>query len=301
MSTIDTLRQRLEEKYLEPSLEQTPTVPLTSNLSQFGEETFTIMDGVLSPDEVSLIGPGMIFEVDAELIRITEYDASTLTITCRRAVRGTTLDRHLVSDGVEMRFPTRWTRKTQHESIADSINALWQPLFVVEEQRATIQTAGYLALPLDTVRIVSVKYQTRERRWKPVSSTLFRTHPLDSTVAAVQIDPLPYQSALCVVKYGRQVLAPSTTDTEIDLLPSDWERIVLADAAAELLAGVDIDAVTQEKLTQEMRLEGFPVKSGGSVSSNLIRYREYLIGLQRQAIVAEEPKQIRHRAVSWGS
>lgn len=299
MSTIDTLRQRLEEKYLEPSLEQTPTVPITADLNA-SSTTFTILDGVLSPDEVSLIGPGMIFELGAELVRIVEYDASTLTITCRRGVRGTTAVTHAAADE-ELRFPTRWTRKTQHESIADSINALWQPLFVVEEQRATIQTAGYLALPLDTVRIVSVKYQTRERRWKPVSSTLFRTHPLDSTVAAVQIDPLPYQSALCVVKYGRQVLAPSTTTTEIDLLPSDWERIVLADAAAELLAGVDIDAVTQEKLTQEMRLEGFPVKSGGSVSSNLIRYREYLIGLQQQAIVAEEPKQIRHRAVSWGS
>jgi len=299
MTTIDELRQRLEDRYLEPAVEQTPTVPLAADMTD-SDTTFTILPDVLSIDELSLIGPGALFEFGSEIVRIESFDQSTWTITCRRAVRGTTAVAHLAAVD-EMRFPTRWTRKTQHESLTDAINALWKPLFVIEEQRSTIQTAGYLALPLDTVRIQSVKYQTRERRWQPVGATLFKTHPLDDTVASVQIDPLPYQSALCVVRYGRKVVAPSTVDTDIPLLPSGWERIILSDSAAELLSGVDIDAVTQELLTEQIRLEGFPVKSASTISQTLIRYREYLVAQEQDALKSGEPKKVRRMAVSWGS
>lgn len=299
MTTIDELRQRLEDRYLEPAVEQTPTVPLAADMSD-SDVTFTILPDVLGIDELSLIGPGALFEIASELVRIESFDQSTWTITCRRAVRGTTAVAHTAADD-ELRFPTRWTRKTQHETLTDAINALWQPLFIIEEQRATIQTADYLALPLDTVRIQSVKYQTRDRRWEPVGATLFKTHPLDNTVASIQIDPLPYQSALCVVRYGRKVVAPSTVDTDIPFLPSSWERIILADAAAELLSGVDIDAVTQEVLTEQIRLEGFPVKSAGSISQSLIGFREYLVTLEKRALVAEEPKKVRRKTVSWSS
>jgi hypothetical protein len=299
MTTIDDLRQRLEDRFLEPAVEQTPTVPLAADMTS-SATTFSILQDVLSIDELSLIGPGALFEIGSELVRIESFNQSTWEITCRRGVRGTTAVAHTAAAD-ELRFPTRWTRKSQHESLSDSINALWPPLFVIEEQRATIQTAGYLPLPLDTIRIQSVKYQTSERRWEPVGAALFKTHPTDNTVASVQIDPLPYQSALCVVRYGRKIVAPTTVDTDIPLLPSGWERIILVDAAAELLSGVDIDAVTQEIMTEQIRLEGFPVKSAMSISQSLVRYREYLIEQAQTGLASEEPKKVHRRAVSWGS
>jgi hypothetical protein len=293
MTTLDDLRQRLEDRYLEPVVEHTPSVPLTGDLNST-DLTFTIIANVLSPDEESLIGPGAFFELGSEIVLCTDYNPSTQLVTVIRGRRGTTAAAHLAADD-EFRFPTRWTRKTQHESLTDAIASLWPPLFVIEEQRATIETAGYLALPLDTIRIISVKYQdSYSQRWRDITGTLFSTHPLDETLASVQIDPLPYPSALCVVRYGRKVTAPSTVTGEIDLLPTGWERIVLVDAAAELLAGVDIDAVTQETLTQQMRLEGFPVKSGASISTSLIRYREYLMSLAKAELTHEQPKRVTH-------
>jgi len=297
MTTIDELRQRLEEQYLEPSVEQSPSAPLASDVDD-SQTTITIVTDYLSPDEDSLIGPGNVFELDAELIRCAEYNSTTGVIDVRRGVRGTTAAAHVAATS-DFRFVTRWTRKTQHDAITDAINALWQPLFVDEEQTATISSAGYLDLPLDTVRITDIRWQSSNGRWESISGELLSQHPFDSARAAVQIEPLPTDEGFCVVKYGRKIVAPSSASDEIVNLPGSWERIVLVDAAAELLAGVDIDAVTQELLTQQMRLEGFEVKSGASISGSLIRYREYLVGQAARALVAAQPKRIRHKSAVW--
>ena len=68
-----------------------------------------------------------------------------------------------------------------------------------------------------------------------------------------------------------------TVTATITDMPEKWERLVVVDAAIALMSGVDIDAVTQEYLTEQMRLERFPVRSGESIMNSLVRYREYLL------------------------
>ena len=274
MSTIDELRQQLEDKYLEPATEQTPSVPLAAAMDS-SELAFTIEADILSPDELSLVGPGALLEIEYELVRVASFDQSTWVITCGRERRGTTAAAHAI--GTDVRFPTRWPREIVAKAIRASIDALWQPLFAVEEQRSTVDTAGYLALPLDTVRILDVQYESFDGRWASATGTLFATHPMDATIASVQVEPVARTSALCVVKYGRKIEAPDDVAEEIELLPEKYERIVLADAGSELLSGVDIDAVTQEVLTQQLRLERFGVRSATTISQALIGYREYLV------------------------
>lgn len=297
MTTLNELRQRLEDNYLEPATEETPTVSFTADIDAT-TTTFTIVDGILSPDEESYIGPGQLLEIDNEVIRVTSYDTSTKVVTCRRGVRYTEAMSHASSTS-EIRFPTRWLRKTQIDALRSAIAALWRPLFAEKEIIATVSASSYISLPLTTVR-ATVRFDHADGTWPTVSSRLIPNHPTEPGRAAVFVSAsFPYQSALCVIEYGVRIEAPADDNATIVNLPEKWERIVVVDAAAELLSGVDIDAVTQENMTETLRLDRFPVKSGYSISQNLIRYREYLVDLAKSELVARRPKQIRRRRVDF--
>jgi hypothetical protein len=296
MTTIDDLRQELENKYLEPATEQTPSTPLAAAMDS-SELTFTITEDILSPDELSLIGPGSLLELEYELVRVQAFNGSTWVVTAQRGVRGTTAAAHAI--GTDVRFPTRWPRQVIADSITAAIEALWQPLFAVEEQRATVDPAGYLALPTDTVRILQVQYENEFGRWDDADGVLFSTHPMDETISAIQVEPVARASALCVVRYGRQIMAPDTVTDDIVGLPKKWERIIIADAGAELLSGVDIDAVTQEVLTQQLRLERFGVRSGSTISQALLGYREYLVAQAESELGGMYPRGIEMMPVNY--
>lgn len=296
MSTIDTLRQQLENRYLEPVTEETPNTPLHTSIDD-SQDTFRLTAGVLSPEDENYIAPGRILELDYELTRVISYDASTTTVTARRGVRGTEAAAHTATT-TDVRFPTRWPRNDQKISLENAVRALWQPLFAIHEAQATVSSAAYVQLPLSTVRILSVEYRDRSSgEWEPISHKLLAKHPTDANFAAVQVGELPYNT-LCVINYGTRIEVPATVTEEIEDMPEQWDRIVLADVAADLLSGVDIDAATQEYLTQQMRLEGFPVRSGASVSQNLIRYREYLMEQAQKDIEAAYPRDVQRKKVS---
>jgi hypothetical protein len=295
MTTINDLRQKIENEYLEPVIEQTPSVPLSNDINS-STSTITIVGDILSPDEESLIGPGSLLEIDSELVRVLSYDQNNTTITCTRGVRGTTAAAHTAANS-ELRFPTRWPRKVIEDAISAAIDSLWQPLYAPKEKLATVATAEYLRLPLNTVRLIGVEYRNLSGEWEPVTATLFATHPTDPDFAAIQLGPIGATSVLCNVRYGLKIEAPSSTTDEIENLEAKWERIVMADVGAQLLSGVDIDATTQEVLTRQFRLDRFPVRSGITISQALIRYREYLIEQAYKDLKARYPVKIYQRPV----
>ena len=114
MTTLDTLRQRLESKYLEPVTEVTPSVPITGNITDTATE-LTILTNVLSADEESLIGPGSFFELAAEIVQCTAYDESTRTLTIRRHMRGTTAAAHVAASA--LRAPRVETAGTANNAV----------------------------------------------------------------------------------------------------------------------------------------------------------------------------------------
>lgn len=297
MTTLNDLRQQLEDDYLEPAIEETPQVPITGNLGT-SDTQFNVEAGILSPDEESYFAPGRVIELNNEAMRIKTYDESTKLFTVLRAQRGTSAQTHATGDLV--RIPTRWLRSSQLRALRNAVNSLWQPLYASHEELVTVDTSMYVALPTSTVRILSVEYETRHARWRPAEWRFFATHPLDDDQAAVQVSRGPYANALCLVRYGTQILPPTNDDDEIANLPSKWERIVLADAAANLLSGVDVDAYTQEVMTEKIRLENFPVRSGGSIAQSLIRYREYLVNQAHAELKAQSPrKKVHLEATAW--
>jgi hypothetical protein len=96
-----------------------------------------------------------------------------------------------------------------------------------------------------------------------------------------------------VIRYGVRVSAPESVDDEIVDLPDKWVRLIMVDVAANLLSGVDIDAVSQEYITEQLRLERFPVRSGESIQRALITVREYLMERFRNEQKALTPPPVR--------
>ena len=288
MTSLNHLRQRLENGYLEPVMEETPSVPMTQGIA-IDDLTMTLTPNILSPDEESYIAPGRVLELGNECVRVQTYDELTKVMTFTREARGTTAEAHGVEDLV--RIPTRWTRHQQLEALSAAIESLWQPLYVVKEERSIIDQSMYAPLPLNAVDVLDVKYQSRNSgRWRSVPAELFQTHPLDDTLASVQVGRGPNPNALCVIKYGVKIEVPATYTEDIADLPRKWERILLVDAAAELTTGLDIDAQSQEVMTEKIRLENFPVRSGSSISNGLVRYREYLVQQAHSEIKAANPR-----------
>jgi hypothetical protein len=288
MTTINDLRKRLEKRYLEPVSERTPQVGITGAVDD-DDTTVTLKANVMSPDVESTIGPGFLAELDYELVEVEAYNQSTKVVTIERAAEDTAAASHIV--GTKFRWPTRWPRSEQAEAIREALATLW-PLYVEDSQVATLDTARYLPLPLDTQIILSVRWQDYGGRWVDASGELLHPHPFDDTLAAVQPDHTVGQGALCSLRYGRVASVPDNETDDITSLPADHAQIVVVAAAAALMSGVDIDAATQEYLTQQYRLERFPVRSGSHITQSLSQYKEYLETAAMSALTAANPKPI---------
>ena len=301
MSSLNDLRIRLEAQYLEPVNEETPTTTIEGDITDSALNV-ALTKGVLSPSEESYIAPGRPLELDNELIRIESYNASTGQLTIRRrGYRNTFATAHTAED-CEVRIPTRWPRQTMLDTLRSSINALWQPLYAVTTEQATIDTAKYIPLPLNTVRVLKVEMEDMDGDFQPINARLLPQNPLDPSTAAVLPLSTPYPGSICLIEYGYSIQAPDGNDDEIVGLPAQWERIVLADAAAELLAGVDIDQQTQERLTQQIQAEGFPVRSGSTITQALIGFVEYLVTKADKEQISRYPRGVRRvRTSLFGS
>lgn len=297
MTTLDQLRQRLEDQYLEPATEETPTAPLAVGITDTDTEII-LTPGVLSPDEESFIGPNRLLEIDMELVRVVSYNENTKTAQIRRGARGTVAAAHAIN--TDVRIPTRWTRTAQIAALRASIEALWQPLFTFREEWTVVGTAKWVPLPLNTVRILDVLVEGIDGRYTSIKASLFAVHPNDEQAAGLQLEENPpRRSELINIRYGVRPVAPDDIFEEIEDFPSKYERIVLVDAAAELLGGIDIDAVSQEMITEKMKLENLPISSAARITQQLIRYREYLVEKAHAELKAMFPRKVEHRKMVY--
>ena len=91
-----------------------------------------------------------------------------------------------------------------------------------------------------------------------------------------------------------------TTLAEIGL-ETEYEPIVMAGVAAQLISGRDIPAATVENITQNLQLETFPVGAAANVRNSLLRYQQVLITQARKNLRAKYPEAVVINGVSTGS
>ena len=84
-------------------------------------------------------------------------------------------------------------------------------------------------------------------------------------------------------------------------LETEYEPIIMAGVAAQILAGRDIPSATAEYITESMSLTTFPVNSATSIRNSLLQYQQVLINQARKDLRARFPEPVTLNSVVYPS
>ncbi len=237
----------------------------------------------LSPEEEDLIGPGTIIEIERELILVEAVTGTSpdLTLTIRRQMLGTTDVQH--ADSVEIILAPDYTRQSVFDALSDVIDDIWPTLWAVKIALIPTSTS-WVEVDDDVEELFDARLLsgTRTLELDPGRMELLLDFPLASSLRAIQYNGVPTGKTV-IIRYKAKAVRPTAeTDTLADLnIDSSWQKILTVGIAASLLRGSDIDAATQEFITESLAREGFPAGAGESLSNSLLRFQDFL--MQRRA------------------
>lgn len=277
-ATIDELVDRVYRDYLHASDDQPVIVTVDGAVTD--SATSIVYDAdVLAPDELALLAPGVLAEIGTEQVRITAVDEAAGILTVIRGVNGT--EAAAIADGAELHLAPMFPRKSVFDAVCDNVVDLYPDLFVTGTQTITSAT-GAVEVSAD---IVSIRSATRLSSSTPVavSVELHQNYPPSSTGQAVTFYGTPINTSVYITYEARIPRPEAGTDVAGDLgVDATWERIIVVGAAAQVLAGRELDAASTEYLTEQLEREGFPVGSAQRIRDGLLRYHAYLLDRARR-------------------
>jgi hypothetical protein len=96
-----------------------------------------------------------------------------------------------------------------------------------------------------------------------------------STGIAIQYEPRPGASDV-LIRYSRTFSRPTAeADTLADLgVDPSWDRIILFGALMSLIFQPDVDAASQDFVTEALENQGFPPSTGAQLAVTLARLRQ---------------------------
>ena len=255
----------------------------------------------------------------------TDLNAVTNTITVKRGMKGTTAAAHTAGDIIKISPP--FPRKVVFDAVKDQINNLFPTLFAVETQ-SVVASTGYTLLGAHDapgtnnylVSILSAISQYTDFStgsdstgtiFQPVTSSLielpnpftftdsdgvsrtitYTTGP--SVVHAIQFSSIA-QGHTVLVTFKKKFIEPtaeSDTLTSIGLEP-EYEPIIMAGVAAQMIAGRDIPTATADYISDQMAVSNFPVGSSNNVRNSLLQYQQLLVNQARKYLRAKYPEAV---------
>ena len=323
-TTIGDLVDRTFREYLEPMDDIVSYTTLSTGINT--TDTSVVFNGdLLSVEEEDSLDAGAIIEIGQELMICTDLNAVTNTITVTRAARGTTAASHTAGDLIKIAPP--FPRKVVFDAVKDQINNLFPTLFAVETQ--SVQSSnGYTLLgtydsPGTNNYLVSVLKAISQ--FTDFSAGSDQTGVVFNSVS-VQMIQLPnpftyvddtatertitytsgpnYVNALqfynidqghtCYVTFKKKFIEPTAeTDTLATIgLEDEYEPIIMAGVAAQMMAGRDIPTATADYITDQLAVSNFPVGSANSVRNSLLQYQQLLINQARKYLRAKYPEAV---------
>lgn len=279
MSTVGDLVNRVYRDYLEGPDDQaviaTATAGITDTATTLGYNADT-----LAPDEEDLLAPGVLIEVGLEQMRVTGVDETADTLTVLRGVNGTTAT--VIAAGAEIRIAPMYPRQSVFDAVADNIVALYPDLHRTATQTVTSANA-LVDVSADIVAVTGARYLSGNNVVN-ANVELARSWPGSATGQAIKFHGTPTGRTVYVT-YEARFNRPETEDDIVGDLGVDaaWERIIVVGAAAQVLAGRELDAVSVEYITEAMEREAFPVGSTGRLRDNLLRFHGYLLEQARSS------------------
>ena len=337
-ANIGELVDRIYREYLEPMDDLQPytllqTIAPASDGINSTDTTLQFDGTLLTQEEEDVMEAGSIIEIDRELLLCKELDTVNDKVTVVRGVRGTTATAH--SEDAIIKIAPPFPRQVVYDAVVDQINNLFPTLFAVETQ--SVQSSnGYTLLgtydsPGTNNYLVSVLKAISQ--FTDFSAGSDQTGVVFNSVS-VQMIQLPnpftyvddtatertitytsgpnYVNALqfynidqghtCYVTFKKKFIEPTAeTDTLATIgLEDEYEPIIMAGVAAQMMSGRDIPTATADYITDQLAVSNFPVGSANSIRNSLLQYQQLLITQARKYLRAKYPEAVEINGVNAG-
>ncbi len=332
-STIGDLVDRVFREYLEPPESVESYSYLTGGISSTTQDTFNYEENLFSTEEEDALGAGAILEIGQELMFSKSLNVVTNEVTVQRGARGTTPALHSAGDIIKITpaFP----RKNVYDAVCDQIENLYPTLFAVETKTLTSGTGyriigdygtdvdnnNYLVAPVKAIsQFTDFSAGTDETGLKFIGVAVemvdlpngFTWTDEDGTertktytTGPQVVHALQFQGVSsgyeCFVTFKKKFISPTAeTDTLVSVgLESEYEPIVMAGVAAQMIAGKDIKRVDSNYITEQLSVQNFPAGTGGSIRNNLLQYQNLLIQQARKNLRAKYPEPVVLNSINY--
>ena len=324
MSTIGNLVDRTYREYLEPMDDLVSYTTLSTGVND--SVTSIVFEGdMLSIEEEDALDKGTVIEINQELMICTDLNAVTNTITVKRGAKGTTAAAHTAGDIIKISPP--FPRKNVFDAVKDQINNLFPTLFAVETQSVTtgdgytllgahdnLGTHNYIVSIIGAISqytdfsnnsdTTGVKFQSvacslielpnpfTYNDSDGVSRTFnYTTGP--SVVHAIQFSGIN-TGHTAFVTFKKKFIEPTLeTDTLTTIgLEQEYEPIIMAGVAAQMLSGRDIPTATTDYISEQLAVSNYPVGSSNAIRNSLLQYQQLLVNQARKFLRAKYPESV---------
>ena len=331
-TTIRDLVDRTFREYLEPSDELNSYTAVASAMTS-SATTLSFDADLLTQEEEDVMDAGTVLEIDQELLYCTGLDTVNNFVTVVRGVRGTTADSHDI--GAIVKIAPSFTRLAVFNAIKDQINNLFPTLFAVETKELSAST-GYTLIgtqdaPGDSNYLVSILSAISQYTdfasgsdstgvsFLPVTCSLvelpnpftftdadgvsrtitYSTGP--NVVHAVQFSGIA-QGQTAFVTFKKKFIEPTAESNSLSSigLEQEYEPIIMAGVAAQMMSGRDIPSATTQYITEQMAISGYPVGSSNSIRNSLLQYQQLLINQARKYLRAKYPESVSVDGLVYG-
>ena len=329
MSTnIAGVVDRVYREYLEPMDDLQPYSLLTSGLTD-SATTVSFNGDLLTQEEEDIMEAGSIIEIGQELMLCKALDTVNDQVTVVRGVRGTTATTHTSGDTIKIAPP--FPRKVVFDAVCDQIKNLYPTLFAVETKTVTAKTGyipmsgatdNYLVQPIKAisqytdfsagsdetgiiyagvaVELVDLPNPFTYTDADGNSQTITYTNNGPNKVNAIQVYNVNSGHTVFVT-FKKKFVEPTAEDNTLAEigLENEYEPIIMAGVAAQVMAGRDIPTATSDYITDQMSTTNFPVNSAANIRSSLLRYQGDLIEQARKDLRARYPEPVSLNKVTY--
>ncbi len=276
MAAVSTLIDRIYRDFLNKPDDLSAFSRLDGGINN-SVTSLTYDSGLFSTEEENLLGNGAIVEVGKELMLVTSANTSTRTLTVARGYAGT--DAAIHADETNIFINPTFPRKSVFDAVSDNISRLYPSLYNVTTTNVT-SNSTYQEVPASTVEVLTSYVQNAAgNQYTSAGIELLRDFPPSSTNPAVQFfNNSNGKTVHLVIKI--KFVRPKGGRIDIEtvcLVSPEYEQIVMVGAVADIIGATDIDASTQEFITEKLAADSYPVGSGERLRNALLRLRSLLI------------------------
>ena len=328
MANIGNLVDRTFREYLEPMDDLVSYTTLSTGVND--SITSIVFDGdLLSVEEEDALDKGTIIEINQELMICTDLNAVTNTITVKRGMKGTTATAHTAGDLIKISPP--FPRKNVFDAVCDQIKNLYPTLFAVVTKSVTAKTGyipmdgandNYIVAPISAisqmtdfaagsdetgivyqgvaVELVDLPNPFTYRDSDGVSQTITYSNNGPNKVNALQVYGVSSGHTVFVTFKKKFIEPTAEADTLATVgLENEYEPIIMAGVAAQLIAGRDIPTATADYISDQLATSTFPVNSASNIRTSLLRYQSDLIEQARKDLRARYPEPVALNKITY--